>query len=96
MSHLIEAEQLTSEQRELLRAGAGNRGSLALFRRSDTRGPAVRTPTKKFFDPRDPHCAQRYIDALKQLVELSLFRPATSEQYELTNQGWEIAAKAGK
>jgi hypothetical protein len=93
---LTEVEHLTDDQRELLKAATGNGGSLALFRRSDTRGPAVRTPTRKFFDPRDASVAQRYIDGLKHLVELSLLRPKSSEIYELTNQGWEVAAKTGR
>lgn len=93
---LIELEHLTDDQRELLKAATGNGGSLALFRRSDTRGPAVRTPSRKFFDPRDAAVAQRYIDGLKNLVELSLLRARSSEIYELTNQGWEMAAKTGR
>jgi hypothetical protein len=93
---LIEMETLTDDHRQLLKAAVGNNGSLSLFRRTDTRGPAVRTPTKKFFDPRDSSVAQRYIDGLRHLVELSLFRPKSSENFELTNQGWEMAAKIGR
>jgi hypothetical protein len=93
---IAEIQSLTDEQRELLKAAVGNGGSLALFRRSDTRGPAVRTPTHKFFDPRDASVAPRYIDGLKHLVELSLLRPKSSEIYELTNTGWEMAAKTGR
>ena len=93
---LIEIESLTDEQRALLKAAVGNGGSLALFRRSDTRGPAVRTPTRKFFDPRDSSVAQRYIDSLRSLVELSMLRPKSAEIFELTNQGWEMAAKVGR
>jgi hypothetical protein len=93
---LIELESLTDDHRELLKAATGNGGSLSLFRRSDTRGPAVRTPTRKFFDPRDTAVAQRYIDSLKHLVELSLLRARSSESFELTNQGWEMAAKTGR
>lgn len=93
---LIEIDTLTDEQRELLKVATGNGGRLALYRRSDTRGPAVRTPTRKFFDPRDASVAQRYIDGLKSLVELSLMRSKSAEIYELTNQGWEMAAKSGR
>jgi hypothetical protein len=93
---LIEMETLTDEQRALLKAAVGNGGSLLLFRRSDTRGPAVRTPTRKFFDPRDASFAQRHIDSLRHLVELSLLRAKSAEQFELTNQGWEMAAKIGR
>jgi hypothetical protein len=93
---LIEMETLTDDQRQLLKAAVGNGGSLSLFRRSDTRGPAVRTPTKKFFDPRDASVAQRYIDSLRHLVEVSLLRQKSAEIFELTNQGWEMAAKVGR
>lgn len=93
---LIELETLTDDHRALLKAAVGNGGSLSLFRRTDTRGPAVRTPTRKFFDPRDASVATRYIDGLKHLVELSLLRAKSSEIYELTNQGWEMAAKVGR
>ncbi len=92
----LDLAQLTEEQQELLRAATGNGGSLALFRRSDTRGPAVRTAMKKFFNPRDGAYAQRYIDALRSLVEMSLLRPKNAEIFELTNQGWEFAAKVGR
>jgi hypothetical protein len=90
---LVELEAMTDDHRALLKAAAGNGGSISLFRRTDTKGPAVRTPTRKFFDPRDASVQLRYIDCLKQLVELSLLRPKSSENFELTNQGWEMAAK---
>jgi hypothetical protein len=93
---LIELETLTDDHRALLKAAVGNGGSLSLFRRTDTRGPAVRTPTRKFFDPRDASVAPRYIDSLKHLVELSLLRAKSAEMFELTNQGWEMAAKVGR
>jgi hypothetical protein len=93
---LLDQELLTAEHREVMRAAVSNGGSVMLFRRTDTRGPAVRTPTKKFFDPRDPSVAERYIAALHDLVDWSLLRSKTAEQFELTNQGWEVAAKAKK
>jgi hypothetical protein len=93
---LATVESLSAEQRELLRAAAGNQGNLSLFRRSDTKGPAVHVKHKAFFDKNDPGVAARYVEALRQLVELLFMRSRTSEQFELTNHGWQISGKVGK
>lgn len=88
----VELAELSTEARDLLRAAAGNEGNLALFRRSDT-GAAVRAKNKVFFDKQDPGVAERYVGALRGLVELLLVKARTSEQYELTNHGWQFASK---
>ena len=93
---LATLESLSAEACELLRAAAGNQGNLALYRRSDTKGPAVHVNHKAFFDKRDPSVAPRYVEALKQLVELLFMRAKSSEQFELTNHGWQISGKVGK
>jgi hypothetical protein len=51
---------------------------------------------KAFFDKRDQSVAPRYVEALKQLVELLFMRAKSSEQFELTNHGWQISGKVGK
>lgn len=89
-------ESLSPEAKELLRAAVANEGSLSLFRRSDTKGSAVRAKHKAFFDKNDPAVAERYVEALKQLVELLFMRAHNSEQFELTNHGWQISGKLGR
>jgi hypothetical protein len=47
-----------------------------------------------FFDRRNREVAQRYLEALHELVKLQILRSAgASEHYELTNVGWEISRK---
>ena len=86
-------DQLSVEQQELLRGAMSNRGCLLVCTRSDTHGKAVRTRTQKFCDPDDPKVAARYIDAVKDLVRMSLVTPRTREAYDLTNVGWHIGRK---
>ena len=47
----IELEELSDQERELLKAARTNGGQLALFAKADTRGPAVRTKLRAFHDP---------------------------------------------
>ncbi len=47
-------------------------------------------------DMTDPDVALRYITALIQMIDMLLFRKSTSEQYELTNNGWQTASKIGR
>jgi hypothetical protein len=93
---LATIESLSPAAKELLRAAAANEGSLSLFRRSDTKGSAVRAKNKVFFDKNDPAVAERYVEALKLLVEALFVRAHNSEQYELTNHGWQVSGKLGR
>jgi hypothetical protein len=93
---LATLESVSAEGKDLLRAAAANQGNLSLFRRSDTKGAAVRTKQKVFFDKNDPAVAERYVEALKQLVELLFLRAHNSEQFELTNHGWQVSGKLGR
>lgn len=85
--------QLSVEQQELILGAMSNRGCLLVCTRSDTHSRAVRTKTRKFFDPDDPMVAARYIEAVKDLVRLSLVTPRTREAYDLTNVGWQVGRK---
>ena len=91
----LELANLTPEQSELLRASVGNGGASALYRRSDTRlGGAyghqeILQPSRRGIRP------ARY-RALRALVEMTLLRPKSAEIFELTNHGWEFAAKVGR
>lgn len=89
----IELEQLTDQERDLLKAARGNGGQLALFAKADTRGPAVRTKLRAFHDPHNRDVAGQYIEALHHLVEMQLLRSDTREQFQLTNHGWELGRK---
>ncbi len=89
----IELEELSNQERELLKAARTNGGQLALFAKADTRGPAVRTKLRAFHDPHHRDVAEQYVHALHHLVELQLLRAETREQFQLTNHGWELGRK---
>lgn len=90
----VELEQLSDQERELLKAARSNGGQLGLFAKADTRGPAVRTKLRAFHDPHSRDIAQQYVQALHHLVELQLLRAESREQFQLTNHGWELGRKA--
>lgn len=95
MHTTFDTQVLTEEQRDVIRVAATHRGKVFVQRSSRTGGRAVCYGIKDaFFDRRDRAVAQRYLEALHELVHLQILRAAgASEHYELTNSGWEISRK---
>jgi len=95
MHSTFDTQTLSEEQRDVIRAAAAHREKVFIQRSSRTGGRAVcYGHHDAFFDRRDREVAQRYLEALHELVQLQILRSAgVSEHYELTNVGWEISRK---
>ncbi len=85
-------EWLTAEQKEIISAASASNGQLWVRVSLKTRGRAVCTTGKSYFDLDDPSVALRYIEAVHSLVELHLLHKSGGRaNYELTNSGWELS-----
>lgn len=94
MHTIADPDLLTSEQQDLVRAAAAHRGKLAIQRTSRFGGRAVCYGRDAFFDLENREVNRRYIESLHELVQLQVLRSAgASENYELTNSGWQISRK---
>ena len=91
--HTIAApESLKPEEQDVITVAGKNSGKIEIASRSDTRGPAVRAGKDKLYRPHDRHYAERCCEAIANLVELQLLRPAAMpKHYELTNFGWQLS-----
>ena len=97
MHTIIEADNLTAEEQELIRAATINQGVLEIATRSETHGRAIVAGRKKFFDPKDRGVAEHYISLLAHLKQMELIHEAASKNaYELTNFGWQLSRKLGR
>jgi hypothetical protein len=97
MHTIIDANNLSDEEKDLIRAAVGNQGVLEVALRADTHGRAVVAGRKKFFDPQDRSVAEHYISLLARLKDMELIHEAANKKaYELTNFGWQISRKLGR
>lgn len=97
MHTIVDVDNLTDAEKELIRGAVGNQGVLEVAVRSDTRGRAVIAGRKKFFDPKDRSVAEHYISLLARLKDMELIREAANKKaYELTNFGWQLSRKLGR
>lgn len=97
MHTIIEAENLTVAEQELVRAAMLNQGVLEIATRSETHGRAIVAGRKKFFDPKDRGVAEHYISLLAHLKQMELIHEAANKNaYELTNFGWQLSRKLGR
>ena len=97
MHTIVEVNNLTTEEQELVRAAAGNQGVLEVAMRAELHGRAVIAGRKKFFDPKDRAVAEHYVSLLARLREIELIHEATDKRaYELTNFGWQFSRKLGR
>lgn len=97
MHTIIEADNLTAEEQELVRAAVINQGLLEIATRAETHGRAIVAGRKKFFDPKDRGVAEQYISLLAHLKQMELIHEAASKNaYELTNFGWQLSRKLGR
>jgi hypothetical protein len=97
MHTIVEVENLTPQEQELVRAAMLNQGLLEVAMRSETHGRAIVAGRKKFFDPKDRAVAEQYISLLANLKAMELIHEAASKNaYELTNFGWQLSRKLGR
>ena len=97
MHTIVEVENLTDQERELVRAAMLNEGVLEIVTRSETHGRAIVAGRKKFFDPKDRGVAEQYISLIAHLKQMELIHEAASKNaYELTNFGWQLSRKLGR
>jgi hypothetical protein len=97
MHTIVEVENLTPQEQELVRAAMLNEGLLEVAMRSETHGRAIVAGRKKFFDPKDRAVADQYISLLANLKAMELIHEAASKNaYELTNFGWQLSRKLGR
>jgi hypothetical protein len=94
MHTIVQVENLTDEERELVRAAMLNQGVLEVATRAETHGRAIVAGRKKFFDPKDRGVAEQYISLLSHLKQMELIHEAVNKNaYELTNFGWQLSRK---
>ena len=97
MHTIIDVNNLTDAEKELIRAAVGNQGALEIAVRPDTHGRAIIAGRKKFFDPKDRSVAEHYISLLARLKDMELIHEAANKKaYELTNFGWQLSRKLGR
>lgn len=97
MHTIIDVDNFSGAEKELLRAAASNQGVLEVAIRADTRGRAINAGRKKFFDPTDRSVAEHYLSLLSRLIDMELMREmANKNTYELTNFGWQLSRKLGR
>lgn len=94
MHSIVEVENLTEQEQELVQAAMLNEGVLEVAMRAETHGRAIVAGRKRFFDPRDRSVAERYIALLANLKAMELIHEAANKNaYELTNFGWQLGRK---
>ena len=94
VSTIHDPSQLTSKQQDIIVAAMEDRGCFQVTIRADTKGKAVRTKKKKFFDAEDKNVASEYVLAVQELVRLLFVQESGKrDQFELTNFGWLIGRK---
>lgn len=94
MHTIVEVENLTEREQELVRAAMLNQGVLEIATRAETHGRAIVAGRKKFFDPKDRAVAEQYISLLANLKQMELIHEAAAKNaYELTNFGWQLSRK---
>ena len=97
MHTIVEVENLTPQEQDLVRAAMLNQGVLEVAVRSETHGRAIVAGRKKFFDPHDRAVAEQYISLLAHLKAMELIHEAANKNaYELTNFGWQLSRKLGR
>jgi hypothetical protein len=97
MHTIVEVENLTDREQELVRAAVVNQGVLEIANRAETHGRAIVAGRKKFFDPQDRAVAEQYISLLANLKAMELIHEAASKNaYELTIFGWQLSRKLGR
>ena len=97
MHSIVDAQNLTSAEQELIRAAVGNHGVLEVVTRAETYGRAVVAGRARFFDAKDPSVAALYISLLARLKELELIHEVAGQKaYELTNFGWQFSRKLAR
>jgi hypothetical protein len=97
MHTIVDANNLTDAEKDLIRGAVANQGVLEVAVRPETRGRAIIAGRKKFFDPNDRSVAEHYISLLARLKDMELIHEAANKKaYELTNFGWELSRKLGR
>jgi hypothetical protein len=97
MHTLVDADNLTDAEKDLIRAAVANQGVLEVSMRPETHGRAIVAGRKKFFDPKDRSVAEHYISLLARLKDMELIHEAANKKaYELTNFGWQLSRKLGR
>jgi hypothetical protein len=97
MHSIVEVENLSEQEQELVQAAMLNQGVLEVAMRAETHGRAIVAGRKRFFDPRDRGVADQYIGLLANLKAMELIHEAANKNaYELTNFGWQLGRKLGR
>jgi hypothetical protein len=97
MHTMVEVDNLTAAEQELIRAAVGNQGLLEVVNRIECRGRAIVAGKRKFFDPSDRSVADDYLALLPRLQAMALIQLAADKKgYELTNVGWQFSRKLGR
>jgi hypothetical protein len=97
MHSIVEVENLSEQEQELVRAAMLNQGVLEVAMRAEMHGRAIVAGRKRFFDPRDRNVADQYIALLANLKAMELIHEAANKNaYELTNFGWQLGRKLGR
>lgn len=97
MHSIVEVENLSEQEQELVRAAMLNQGVLEVAMRAEMHGRAIVAGRKRFFDPRDRGVADQYIGLLANLKAMELIHEAANKNaYELTNFGWQLGRKLGR
>jgi hypothetical protein len=97
MHSIVEVENLTVAEQDLVRAAMLNQGLLEIATRAETHGRAIVAGRKKFFDPKDRAVAEQYISLLAHLKQMELIHEAANKNaYELTNFGWQLSRKLAR
>lgn len=97
MHTIVDVDNMSDAEKELIRGAVGNQGLLEIAVRSDTHGRAIIAGRKKFFDPKDRSVAEHYISLLARLKDMELIHEAANRKaYELTNFGWQLSRKLGR
>jgi hypothetical protein len=97
MHTIVDADNLTEPEQQLIRAAVANRGVLVVAMRAEMHGRAVVAGRKKFFDPKDRTVAEQFISLLARLKAMELIHEGSEKNsYELTNFGWQLSRKLGR
>ena len=97
MHTIVDANNMSDAEKDLIRAAVGNQGVLEVAMRAEMHGRAIVAGRKKFFDPNDRSVAEHYISLLARLRDMELIHEAANKKaYELTNFGWQLSRKLGR